>query len=291
MDLFEAPRPYLSSHSCRSVLFVFIFLACAADLRGECGDEYVTGKIVFTGKSEFSTLFVVDEAHARYLRFGSPCGRDQSTMNLVDPSIVSVEYLRIATLGLAFVDRRERVLMMGLGGGTWTNLIARILPDVHIDAVEIDPLVVDVARRFFGVRPSPRYRLHVIDAYDYANLEKQPYDLIFLDLYTDSGMPEHLQTDEFFEAIRRQLADDSVVVANLGLGAADEYLQLAQVMRRIFGEAVCVSARTEANLVVFAGSSENATIATAAARAIELDSILALPFGLSPVAKRMRLCP
>ena len=47
---------------------------------------------------------------------------------------------------------RARVLMVGLGGGTFTTLVHRALPDATIDAVEIDPVVVEAARAL--VRPA-----------------------------------------------------------------------------------------------------------------------------------------
>jgi hypothetical protein len=45
-----------------------------------------------------------------------------------------------------------RGLVIGLGGGALTNLLATLVPTCALTAVELDPAVVDVARASFGLR-------------------------------------------------------------------------------------------------------------------------------------------
>jgi predicted membrane-bound spermidine synthase len=167
---------------CRRVRFagsvIAVFLALAA---GVCGDPdcqaavasqdnrtesgrpsdasentdrpLVKRRIVFSKHSAFNNLvLVVDEGDLRYLRFGSEDGDDQSVISLRDPNSVPMECVRYAAIGLCYATGRKRTLMIGLGGGTFTSLLRKHFPEMSIDVVEIDPLVVDVAERFFGVR-------------------------------------------------------------------------------------------------------------------------------------------
>jgi spermidine synthase len=55
--------------------------------------------------------------------------------------------------------------------------------------VEIDPVVVEVARRFFGIVPHERHRIIVKDGRDYLRglPPAVPYDVIFLDAHRVSG--------------------------------------------------------------------------------------------------------
>jgi len=46
----------------------------------------------------------------------------------------------------------KRVLVLGLGGGVISTYLGRFLPDATIDTVELDPGVIDVAKKIFGVR-------------------------------------------------------------------------------------------------------------------------------------------
>jgi spermidine synthase len=273
------------------VLSLSLFAPATAVLADCAVDALPAGAIRFEAESRFGKIFVVDMAGIRTLRFGSPCGSEQSTLRLDDATAVPSEYLRIATLALAFGERRERILMVGLGGGVWTNLIARVLPSARVEAVEIDPAVVEVAQRFFGVEPSDRYRIHVADARDFARAGGERFDVVFLDTYTGDGMPEHLTTPEFFAAVGGLLRPGGVAVANFGMDRPEVYLRLAQGLRGALGEAVCVSARSEANLVVFAGPRDVISKREAQERALELDAKLDLPFELAPLAARMRDCP
>ena len=236
------------------------------------------------------TVFVVDGPHCRYLRFGSPFGIDQSTISLADRDAIPTEYVRLAALGLALASRTERILMVGLGGGTFTNLARRVRPDVEIDAVELDPVVVEAATRFFGVLPSPHLRVHVADAAEFLARSERRFDLVFLDTYGVDGMAAHLATEAYFDSAIRRLRPGGVVVANFGVAEPMEYVALARRLRAAAGDALCLSGREEANLVVFAGSSETLRGGDLATRAAQFDLEGRLPFRLGDLAGRVRDC-
>lgn len=112
---------------------------------------------------------------------------------------------------------------------------------------------------------------------------------MFLDLYTDEGIPSHLATREFFEEVGSLLRPGGVLVANFGLDRAEAYLSLARILGAALGAITCVSAESEADLVAFAGTRDVMAI-DAAARGLELDGRLDLGFGLAPIAERLRPC-
>jgi SAM-dependent methyltransferase len=105
----------------------------------------------------------VDEGPLRALRFGSDDGADQSLLDLRDPTAVPMEYLRPASLSLLVPALVRRVLIVGLGAGSFASLVRRQVPTARVDGVEIDPVVVDVAERFFGLEVGPRLVVHVQD--------------------------------------------------------------------------------------------------------------------------------
>ena len=149
------------------------------------------------------------------MRFGSPSASEQSAIEPGNPRAVPVEYVRYALLGLAHHGRPGRVLMVGLGGGTFTTLVHRALPDVTVDAVEIDPVVVEAARAHFGLREDARYRVHVADAADWVARDRGTYDFVLLDAYAGEGIPSALASEAFFRAVARRLAPGGVVAINI----------------------------------------------------------------------------
>lgn len=171
--------------------------------------------VVFDQTSAFGRVLVRDEGPLRVLRFGTPPGSEQSEIVRDRPGAVPMEYVRLALLGLGHVSELRRVLMVGLGGGTFTNLLHRARPDVVIDAIEIDPIVVAAARACFGVREDDHYRVHVADAATWIQRDTGRYDYIVLDAYAGEDIPSALASPAFFAAVRDRLTATGVVSINI----------------------------------------------------------------------------
>lgn len=174
-------------------------------------------RVVHEAPSPFGTVYVVDEGDQRSLHFGSPHGTLQSAVLRSDPLAVPTSYVRVCAAGLAFTRGRGRVMVVGLGGGAFPLLLHRRLPKVRVDVVELNPVVVDVAERFFGVHTDTRLRIHVEDGAAYMRRREPPYDLILLDAFSDEGTPDHLKEARFLEDVRSRLANDGVAVLNIAL--------------------------------------------------------------------------
>jgi spermidine synthase len=116
-------------------------------------------------------------------------------------------------IGQTFPPRR--ILVVGLGGGSLPMFLRKHYPAAEIDAVDIDPGVVEVAKKFFGFREDERMRAHVGDGRQFIENVRQPYDLIILDAFGARSVPAHLTTLEFLQAVRSALATGGVVVSNI----------------------------------------------------------------------------
>jgi spermidine synthase len=66
-------------------------------------------------------------------------------------------------VALAAVEKPKRILIVGLGGGSIPNFLHKYYPNTHIDVVDIDPLVVKVAKEYLGFREDKTLRVHVAD--------------------------------------------------------------------------------------------------------------------------------
>ncbi|EPX56106.1 hypothetical protein D187_007448 [Cystobacter fuscus DSM 2262] len=175
--------------------------------------------MVHEADSPFGPVYVVDVGDQRSLRFDSPEGTLQSAILKSDPLAVPISYVRVATAGLALTQGRSRLLVVGLGGGSFPMLLHRLLPRrARIDVVELNPVVVDTARRFFGVREDHRLLIHVDEGSRFMTRQGPRYDLIFLDAFSDRGTPDHLKESRaFFEDVRHRLSFGGVAVLNIAL--------------------------------------------------------------------------
>jgi spermidine synthase len=208
-------------------------------------------RVVFDESSQFGRVLVIDEGSRRVMRFGSPSGSEQSAIEIGNPRAIPVEYVRYALVGLAHHGRPRHVLMVGLGGGTFSTLVHRALPEATVDVVEIDPVVVAAARAHFGLREDDRYRVHVADAAVWITRAQGTYDYVLLDAYAGEGIPEALGTEAFFRAVARRLAPGGVVAINIAEMQA-EGLKVARAFAAVLTPFDCRRTPGDGNLLLFA---------------------------------------
>jgi spermidine synthase len=171
--------------------------------------------LVYRTEGLFGGIWVVDRGPLRVLRFGGPDGLDQTQLRREDPDRLVHETSRFAAFAWVFADGRERALVIGLGGGSYSTFLHRTFPELVVDAVEIDPAVVDVAQRFFGVPRDERLQIHVEDGGVFVEETPHTYDLVMVDAFGSDEAPPHLVTRAFFEKVRSRVAPGGVAVLNI----------------------------------------------------------------------------
>lgn len=119
-------------------------------------------------------------------------------------------------LPVVFRPDAQRVLMIGLGGGTVPTRYHQDYRQMEIEVVELDPAVIDVARQYFNVPADARLRLVPQDGRLFVTRGgPRRYDIILLDAYLIDTIPFHLATREFFAAARARLAPGGVLGSNV----------------------------------------------------------------------------
>ena len=158
-------------------------------------------KVLYEEKSTYNTIIVTeDDSGLRTLWFEQG-GSRQSVVKVGDPDHMELPYTRVMPVGLAFVEKPRRVLIVGLGGGTIPTFLHPHFPRLTIDVVDIDPQVVEVASKYFGFRQETTLRVHVDDGRRFIENCRNPYDIIFLDAFSSDSIPYHLSTQEFLRSV------------------------------------------------------------------------------------------
>ena len=119
---------------------------------------------------------------------------------------------------LAFLERPEieRTLFIGAGGAIGPRAFHAHNPSMSIDVVDIDPKILEIARREFFLQPSPLIRTIAMDGRMFLRKAPDRYDCIVLDAFTIGGrIPFHLVTREFFQLCSEKLSDDGILVMNI----------------------------------------------------------------------------
>lgn len=219
--------------------------ACA---RPGGGETVITERV-----SPNYTIFVIeDEGGVRRLRFGR-YGVDQSAVKLDDPKHIEFAYMRALVAGLGVHIEAPRILLIGLGGGTFPRFVRAQRPDAHIDVVELDAVVAEVAVQELGFKTDPALALHIADGRAFIERARDHWDVIVLDAYSADNIPMALATRRFLEAVKRRLAPDGVVLANLwSEHVNDVYIDMLRTYEAVFPEVHVVAPDRSDSRVVMA---------------------------------------
>jgi len=173
-------------------------------------------RVQFKRDTLYHRIVVEDRGTQRLLRFDADW---QSTMSLRNPLEGQFEYVDFFHAALAFNPDLRSVLFIGLGGGSGPRRFRHDYPEVQIDVVEIDPVVVDVAKKFFYFKEDAKLKVVVEDGRVYLQRTPKTYDLIVMDAYASSAygahIPFHLATQEFFALARKRMSKRGVIMYNV----------------------------------------------------------------------------
>jgi len=214
----------------------------------------------------------------------------QSEMRLDDPLALFDDYTQAAMLGLLWQPEPKRVYVAGLGGGCVPLEFHHYFPAVVVDCTEIEPAMIEIATRYFGLGLDERLRVALVDGRSWLMAQSEPYDFIFVDVFLDRGyVPYWMSTVEFYELCREKLTADGILVLNLL--ASDPYLAarvkaLQQVFPVIYANPLPIG-----NILLYASTNSALDSEALIQRATELQSIhhFAFPFAIRSLDLRQNL--
>ncbi len=162
--------------------------------------------------SAYHHIHVDDDGGSRVLRFEH---NHQSSMRLDDPFATDILYIAYLHLTLAVAPLATRTLVIGLGGGSVVKQMWRDYPGMRLDVVEIDPEIVEVARRYFALPDDERIRVIVGDGREFVRMASGTYDIVIVDAFDDDHVPRPLLSEDFMRDVRDRLAPGGVVAWNV----------------------------------------------------------------------------
>lgn len=216
----------------------------------------------------------------------------QSRLELDDPLYLVSPYSQAALLGLIWRAQPDRACVIGLGGGRIPLVLHHYLPDTRIECAEIDPVVIQVAARFFGLEWDDRLEVVRQDGRDYlAGLPQQvKYDLLLIDAFGANGDgPYRLATREFYTLCQAHLAEGGVVIANL-LHHDSFFAEKVNTIRSMF-ERVYLWPPGQGNSLLFASNGPALSQAGLIERAQAVQEFFAFPFPFVERVAELKMGP
>lgn len=202
----------------------------------------------------YAKPFVIDDGRKRSLHFS--LAHVQSAMRLEEPFALELAYTRKMMAFQLFLPEPQRILIIGLGGGSLAKYCYRHIPQSRITSVEINRDVI-AFRDLFEIPPDDQ-RLCVIhaDAVDYlADHRAKSADTILLDGYDHRGITPSFFDQGFYFSLRQRLSAEGILVANLS-GERSEYQAHLALMREVFENRILLTnVAGVKNKIVFAFNS------------------------------------
>lgn len=206
-------------------------------------------------KSKYRDIAVVQNGDRRCLLFNVHRGdRNQTCMFVSDPDRLVFDYTRMSFAGLLLKPDPEKILIIGLGGGSIPLTFNDMFPQAQIDIVEIDDAVVRVAEDYFFFAEDNNMKVTVDDGRPFikrASIRNQKYDYIILDAFSGDYIPEHMLTREFLLEVKSVMSEDGVLVANT-FSTSRLYDHESVTYQRVFGEFYNFRLPTSGNRIIIA---------------------------------------
>ena len=166
-------------------------------------------KQLYSGKSEFQRIDVFESPE-----FGRFLTLDGYMMLTEKDEFIYHEM--ITHVPMAVHPNVKKVLVIGAGDGGVVRELVRYHDIEHIDMVEIDPLVVEVCKKYLPQTAcrfdDPRLTLHFEDGLRFVRFKENEYDLIIVDSTDPFGPGEGLFTKEFYGNCFKALKDDGILI-------------------------------------------------------------------------------
>lgn len=105
-------------------------------------------------------------------------------------------------------------LLLGLGAGNVPRILSTMAPGLHVTGVEIDPEVLRLGEKHFGLVAGPRLDIVCADAIRWVEAHDTRYDLVVVDLFVDDQVPAGACHAAFLEQLAQRVNAGGMLLFN-----------------------------------------------------------------------------
>ena len=142
----------------------------------------------------------------------------------------------------------NKVLILGLGGGSIAKLVAKTWPEAEITGVEIDEVMIELGEKHLGLKDA-NVKTVIEDAEAFVAQSREKYDLILVDTYVGYNFPKKFEEETFLKAVNKLLTPEGIAVFNRLY--FDEYrgmaMRFGKKLEKVFSSVVYIY--PEANIM------------------------------------------
>lgn len=189
--------------------------------------SYILNKETILEKcsSKYHNITIAQSGSLRMLRFDM--FGFEGVVHIEKPNVILFDYMRLQLLAFLWNSKPDRILFIGLGIGILPRTFHLLSPSTLIDIVELDSMIVDLARKYFSFEDNQSIRIHIKDGRQFLERQRSnQYDMILVDAFTSNGhIPHTLQTLECLGEYQRVLKSNGIVLGNFVYEHESRYRQ------------------------------------------------------------------
>ena len=140
---------------------------------------------------------------------------DSENTNYSYGSLQRILRYGLRNIGYDKVLEMDHILVLGVAGG---SVIKTLVDEINykgkITGVEIDPDMIQIANQYFNLNEIKQLEIIIDDAFEFVLKTKDCYDLIIIDIFEDTNMPNFLFEKFFSERVCFLLKNQGFILFN-----------------------------------------------------------------------------
>ena len=235
---------------CAGAVAIFIFCGVVGNSNGFAFWEK---NILYEGESIYNYLQVKE--NPRQIIFSTNVLFGVQSLKVKGGGLTGMYY--DYALAAPLLTDGKKILILGMGTGTFAEQCKKYFPSAKITGVEIDEKITALAKKYFAL-PN-EIEVVTYDGRAFLQADKNFYDVIFVDAFQDISPPFQMSSTEFFSLVKNHLNSGGVMVVNMnmrasGAGNINEYL--IDTIGKNFSALRIVDASGVTNRILFAANDD-----------------------------------
>ena len=140
---------------------------------------------------------------------------DSENANYSYGSLQRILRLGLKNIGYEKIVPMKHILVLGVAGGSVIKtLVDEIKYKGKVTGVEIDPEIIKIANTYFKLDEVKNLEIVIDDAFEFVLKTKTKYDLIIIDIFQDTTMPNFLFETFFINRVCSLLKSHGFILFN-----------------------------------------------------------------------------
>ena len=211
-------------------------------------------ELVFSARTRYSNVYINQHENELHLKFDADSRAVQSVIDINQPYSINMENLQYLMGILMFIPPPERILILGIGGGTMVHFFRHHFPDCDITGVDMDEELIDIAHQHLMLPPASDNTHYIYqDAQQFITETGQQFDLVVVDIFDGSESPNWIKTLQTAQQLSTMLTIKGAIAYNLLVESDKEFAHFYAQLREQFNQqTLCLESDENENILVYA---------------------------------------